>query len=442
MAGKTALVLAGGGVTGAVYEIGALRAIDDLLVDRSVNDFDIFVGTSAGALVAAMLANGMSPSMMLQGLNGSHPEIRPIDRRDILSLNYRDLLQTGLKLPRKLVSAWSSFWRQRPEMTVFDFVWSLSEALPAGVYDSLALERYVRHVLSYNDFSNDFTRLTRALYIIATNLDNGERVVFSKDDQSEVPISLAVAASSALPIFYNPVRIGSNEYVDGGLRGNASLDLAIEHGATLVVCINPVVPYDNSDRSSIPFLEAAGGYLSDKGVQAVTSQTLAILLHSGLHYHIKQLRRRHPDVDIILVEPQMDDETMHFDNIMRYGARLTTARHGFESVTLDLAQDFAYYKAVLARHGIPITRRLLIEDMQELIQSGNDPAVLRRILYDRPAGVERGTPTGELTGCLARLDTLLDSLALNMGERLTGNGHRPDYDEKSSVLNVELGLNS
>ena len=51
--GKTALVLAGGGLTGAVYEIGALRAIDDLLVDRTVNDFDIYVGTSAGALVAS-----------------------------------------------------------------------------------------------------------------------------------------------------------------------------------------------------------------------------------------------------------------------------------------------------------------------------------------------------------------------------------------------------
>ena len=64
--GKTALVLAGGGLTGAVYEIGALRAIDDLLVDRTVNDFDIFVGTSAGALVSSLLANGVSPEEMLQ----------------------------------------------------------------------------------------------------------------------------------------------------------------------------------------------------------------------------------------------------------------------------------------------------------------------------------------------------------------------------------------
>src|SRR4029077_12450168 len=62
--GKRALVLCGGGVTGVTYEIGALRALDDLLVDVSVNDFDIYVGTSAGSIVGALLSNGISPSAM------------------------------------------------------------------------------------------------------------------------------------------------------------------------------------------------------------------------------------------------------------------------------------------------------------------------------------------------------------------------------------------
>ena len=53
-ASKTALVLGGGGFTGAVYEIGALRALDLLSVNRSVNQFDVYVGTSAGALIAAL----------------------------------------------------------------------------------------------------------------------------------------------------------------------------------------------------------------------------------------------------------------------------------------------------------------------------------------------------------------------------------------------------
>ena len=48
---KTALVLGGGGFTGAVYEIGALRALDLLSVNKTINDFDVYVGTSAGSLV-------------------------------------------------------------------------------------------------------------------------------------------------------------------------------------------------------------------------------------------------------------------------------------------------------------------------------------------------------------------------------------------------------
>src|ERR1700755_2204252 len=63
---KSALVLGGGGFTGAVYEIGALRALDLLSVNRSVNEFDIYVGTSAGALVAALTANGVTPEQMMR----------------------------------------------------------------------------------------------------------------------------------------------------------------------------------------------------------------------------------------------------------------------------------------------------------------------------------------------------------------------------------------
>src|ERR687898_715411 len=62
---RTALVLGGGGVTGGVYEIGALRALDLLAVNRTVNQFDVYVGTSAGAFVAALTANGVTPEEMM-----------------------------------------------------------------------------------------------------------------------------------------------------------------------------------------------------------------------------------------------------------------------------------------------------------------------------------------------------------------------------------------
>jgi NTE family protein len=415
--GKTALVLAGGGLTGAVYEIGALRAIDDLLLDRTVNDFDIFVGTSAGALVAAMLASGVSPGLMLDVMTENHADLPSISRADLFPFHPGGLLRSGLKLPQKVLAAWSRYVQGRGDMTLLDLVWLMLEALPAGLYESSGLEKYVRHVLRLGGYSNRFSDLERDLYIIATNLDNGERAVFGRGYHEDVTLSKAVAASAALPLFYKPVRIGANEYVDGGLRGNASLDLAIEQGATLVVCINPIVPFDNEVDASIPGLEAPGGYISDKGIQAVASQVFSILLHSGLHYHVKQLRRRHRDVDIILIEPQPDDEHMHFENIMRYSARLTIARHGFESVTLDLAQDFAYYREILARHDIPVSRRLLVEEMQEIWASGHDPEVLRRILSSRsPASQKPGDWYGQLRQALDELDSTLERLVSKEGE--------------------------
>jgi len=411
--GKIALVLAGGGLTGAVYEIGALRAIDDLLVDRTVNDLDIYVGTSAGAVVASGLASGLSPEAMLRAFDGSHAEIRALERQHLFRLNSREFLRRALDLPRVVTGAWSHYFRHFDDMTVFDLIWSLIEALPSGMYDTRSLEGYVHGLLAGLTCCDSFQDLERELYIIATDLDTGERVVFGRDERNDVPISTAVAASSALPLLYKPVCIDDQEFVDGGLRGNASLDLAIEQGATLVICINPMVPFDNRDRDSIPFLGPDGGYLSQKGGQFIASQMMRIAMHSGLHYHVKQLRRQHPEVDIILIEPRPDDYQMFFYNIMRYSSRLTVARHGFESVTLDLAEDYAGYKQILARHGIPLSRRLVISELAEIQQSGYDPETVRRILEARPAACNRqgrGTPVCQLTRALAELDLALDQM--------------------------------
>jgi len=411
--GKTALVLAGGGLTGVVYEMGALRAIDDLLMDRTVNDFDIYVGTSAGAIVAAGLANGYTPEALLQTIDGSHPEIDPLSRNHIFAFNTRDLLRSSMRLPGTLTSAWAHYLRNYGDMSLVDLIWSLTEILPAGIYDGMALEKYLRQIFDCVGSTNYFRRLKRELYIIATDLDTGERAVFSKKNNAHVPISLAVTASSALPIMYKPVKIGDNEYVDGGMRGNASIDIAIEQGANLIICINPLVPFDNRDRASIPFFGPDGGYLSDKGIQAISNQVSKIAGHASLHYHVKQLRRHHPDVDIILIEPHPDDFEMTFYNIMRYSSRLTVGRHGFEAVTLDLAEDFSNYKQILARHGIPISRRLVIQELAEIQESGYNPKTIQRVLEARQPGCSRGErnkPQCQLNQSLAQLDLILDQM--------------------------------
>lgn len=410
---KTALVLAGGGLTGAVYEIGALRAIDDLLVDRTVNDFDIFVGTSAGALVSTFLAGGFSPHEIMDGLTGENPSVPQIQRGDVFSLSRKDLLRWVVKIPRTALGAWSHYLRNRGDMTLFDVFWLFLEALPAGFYDHKALERYIERVLDSQNKSNHFQDLDRELYIIATDLDNGQRAVFSKEHHAHVPISRAVAASSSVPVLYRPVRIDGHDYVDGAARANASLDIAVEHGAKLIVCINPMVPLDNSEHKNIPLLGPDSAYLSDKGLSAIAQQITRISAHSALHYHIKQLRKVHPDVDIILIEPSRHDYKMFFYNAMRYSARLILARHGFESVTLRIAEDYAHYKQLLARHGIAITRRVLLQELDEMQRNGNSTRALRRILENPPKQPHlkrRRAATRPLRHALTELNTTLDQL--------------------------------
>jgi len=407
---KTALVLAGGGLTGAVYEIGALRAIDDLLIDLSVNDFDIYVGTSAGALINSFLANGVSPEEMFSVMDGTNKEVSAIERQHIFHLNITDYVGWGIRLPGKLMQSWSYYLRHINSMTFFDFIWSLGVALPAGLYDGLGLETYIRQAFDKLALPNNFNMLSKELYIIATDLDCGERAIFGPR-HLDAPISMAVAASSAIPVVYKPVKIGDHEYIDGGFRGTASIDLAIERGARLIVCINPMVPYNNSYPDDLHTHGIDEKHISGGGIQLVTGQTLRIFSYAGLHYHVKQVRRAHPQVDIILIEPQQNDYQMTYDNIMRYSTRLHIAHHGFETVTYDLAKDYALYKEVLSRHGIRVSRRLLIEELNEIAQSGHDPDVIRKVLEANQVGCRQHhpkNPTCQLSRVLNELESILN----------------------------------
>src|SRR5215211_3874482 len=101
---KTALVLGGGGFTGGVYEIGALRALDLLSVNRTINQFDVYVGTSAGSFVAALAANGITPEEMMRVVNQQVPTpFRDIDLGTLLKPNYVEYAKQTAVLPLKFV---------------------------------------------------------------------------------------------------------------------------------------------------------------------------------------------------------------------------------------------------------------------------------------------------------------------------------------------------
>ena len=102
---KTALVLGGGGFTGGVYEIGALRALDLMATNSTVNQFDVYVGTSAGSFIAALCANGVTPEEMMRVVThqGKAP-FRDVDLGDLLHLNLAEFARKGALLPLRMVS--------------------------------------------------------------------------------------------------------------------------------------------------------------------------------------------------------------------------------------------------------------------------------------------------------------------------------------------------
>ena len=384
---KTALVLSGGGVAGAVYHIGALRALNDYLLDRSVNDFDIYVGTSAGAVITAAIASGIRTKDLMRAVSGTAGPAS-LTRADVFAPNYEEFARKLLGLPQ--VSAWAvwHYMRHFRDMDLLDFVMLFQDALPSGLFDSAAAARYVRRVLAQSGASDDFRKLTKDLTLVATDLDTAERVLFGRRHNSRVPISVAAAASAAVPVLYTPVRINGRDYVDGGLRGTASIDIAIEHGADLVICVNPLVPFDNTARSArnIPMLGQDARRVRDKGLSAIINQVTRTALHAGLQYHIKQLRRAHPEVDIVLIEPRRTDARMFFNNPMRFSSRMHIARHGYESAVVELEEQYERNRAVLARHGISARRSLVREQLRRIKRAEYDPRVVSKILSARTAG--------------------------------------------------------
>ena len=354
---RSALVLGGGGFTGGVYEIGALRAIDLLSVNRNVNQFDVYVGTSAGSFVAAAVANGVTPDEMMQvidhGVPTSFPDVRV---SALLSPNYREYLTTAALMPWRLARVLRNLIRDLGQVSAVDLVVGAAQSLPSGLYSGKGIERYVERILSEPGRTNDFRELSKELYLVATDLDTCERIVFGTEGWSDVPISTAVAASGALPMLYKPVKVGDRELIDGGMLSTTNVDIAVEAGAKFIVVVNPLVPYVNDFERRITTI---GGSrvrrVSDMGFPYIGYQTFKLIAHQRLHELARQWEDRYPGVDIILIEPEPNDEVMFQTGVMNYSSRLDVARHGFQSVTLRLADDYPRFKRICDRHGIEIS---------------------------------------------------------------------------------------
>jgi NTE family protein len=379
---KTALVLGGGGFTGGVYEIGALRALDLLAVNSSVNQFDVYVGTSAGAFIAALSANGVTPEEMMRVVTRQGtPPFKDVDLSDLLRPNLLEFARKGAVLPLRALSLAKEVITQRGAVSILDVLLGFAEGLPSGAYTGAGIERYLHQVLSEPGRTDDFNELACELYLTATDLDTCERVVFGVDEQEDVPISTAVRASGALPMVYAPVRVNDRELIDGGMVSTTNLDIAVEAGAKLVVVINPIVPFVNDFAGSVRTLRGSRPRrVSDMGFPQIGYQAFKLVAHQRLHELAKTWESRYPGVDIVLIEPEPTDELMFQTSMMNFTSRVEIARHGFESVTKHLAEQYEHYQAVAERHGIEISGTRVRKVVEHFDVEPEEVSAWRKIL--------------------------------------------------------------
>src|SRR5579875_3038314 len=354
---RSALVLAGGGFTGGVYQIGALRALDLLAVNRTVNQFDVYVGTGVGSIVAACLANGITPEEMMRVVVQQVPTPFPdLKAGTLLRPNYRELASKGLLLPWRVLGLLRTLVRDLGQLSAVDVILGLADALPSGLYTGEGIERYVAGILSAPGRSDDFRRLAGELYLPATDLDTCERIVFGAAGWDDVPISTAVHAASAMPMIYRPVQLRGRELIDGSILSTTNLDIAVQAGAKFIVVVNPLVPFVNDFTQRIPQLTGSRARrVSDMGFAHIGDQAFKLLAYQRLHEMARRWEERYPGVDIILIEPEPDDELMFQTSILSNTRRVEIARHGFQSVTIKLAHEYLRFKRICARHGVDIS---------------------------------------------------------------------------------------
>jgi NTE family protein len=379
---KTALVLGGGGFTGGVYEIGALRALDLLSVNHTINQFDVYVGTSAGAFIGALCANGVTPEEMMRVVTRQGPQpFRDIDIGDLLRPNLGELVRKGLLAPLRAAQLGRSLISQIGQVSAVDLALGLAELLPSGAYTGSGIESYMHKVLSDPDRTDDFRKLDRELYLTATDLDTCERIVFGAKGFDDVPISTAVRASGALPMVYAPVEVKGRELVDGGIVSTTNLDIAVEAGAKLVIVINPIVPFVNDFQKRIRTLRGSRARrVSDMGFPQIGYQAFKLVAHQRLHEMARRWEERYPGVDIVLIEPEATDELMFQTSMMNFTSRIDIARHGFQSVTYHLLGQYEHFKEICDRHGIELSATRVSKVVEHFDAEAEQVSGWRKIL--------------------------------------------------------------
>lgn len=397
-----ALALAGGGPEGAIYEIGALRALDEAIEGLDMAALPIYVGVSAGAFVGSCLANGMTTDQLCRSVIRDEPGEHPFRPELFLRPALGEWTRRSVAVPKRALEGLADYlFKPDHEGGILSaFTSRLSRSLPVGIFDNRAIRDFLARVFSIKGRTDDFRELGPQFYVIAADLNSGEAVRFGEAGFDHVPISTAVQASTALPIFYPPVDIEGREYVDGVLLKTVHASVALDKGADLVLCVNPLVPVDTARAVETGYMRR--GKLIDRGMPGVLAQAFRTLIHSRLTTGMAAYTDRYREADVLLFEPRRDDYPMFFTNVFSFDARKMIVEHAYHATIADLRARRDTIAPILRRHGLRLRDEVLDDPARRLWPNvGMD-------LMEEPMQLsddDRGAPVARsLRDTLLRLD--------------------------------------
>ncbi len=343
---------------GAAYEIGCLTALDRLFARGfSTCRFDLFVGVSAGSVVAALVANGIPPFRLFKDILHDVPSPFNFRRSDIYKVDSRQMLASCGRVLGNLWQIFRHYRRRKWQSRGSDLIHILQEQFPAGLFSLEPMQKYLCEAFAQAGLVDNFTDLPRELYIPAYDLDLGRRVIFGSAGERDLHLCQAITASCAIPYFFRPPCFGGRHFVDGSTGHIAHLDIAIERGAKLIVLINPRTPLVN-DQESICLPSLSYGRCSsiaELGISFAWEQSQRIANQAKLSEALANCRREHPDVEILVFEPGLEEALMFIQSPMSGAARRHIMSYGYNLTLGQLKADFDRYQDIFARHDIPLS---------------------------------------------------------------------------------------
>jgi predicted acylesterase/phospholipase RssA len=285
--GKTSLAASGGGLTGIYFELGALKCLDDVMTP-GVNQFDLYFGISAGAVVTSVLAAGYSVDEFMAAIAGFEGgRVPPLDLRLVRmsNVNWPDIAERLSSAGQAALFSLRSLILDRDVPSLSNMVLDYS-ALVGPPFRSNGYEEMLRNVLEQPGATNDFRDLQRPLFVGASDQDRRAHVLFGSEGWDDIPISKAVQASLSVHPAFSSVEIGGRYYEDGAVTRTSDFVAAIERGADLVMVVDPFVPY----------VSKAPGTVSRRGVLYNIDQDIRSLSYTRFENTRNWVLRKVPHV--------------------------------------------------------------------------------------------------------------------------------------------------